>query len=384
MGPRKRAADVSLVNRQEQQQECQPKGPCRFQHLPWLSIISDPHFSLMRLSKSPTIDYTQIVESDGPHFHLEKMRFSTKTGLPPLSDLIPFWVNSLLFRLLRRGGFYAIPSSDLVIALQPRHISIGKTPKDSAQLAPFNAELHGALHWLSFGGGTFQFVHAFNFATEEFLTLPPPGYFEPIEMQFKECLKLGVFGGCLFLCVCGDDPSQFDMWVLKEYGVQESWTKSLVVEGLYRPELDNDVYEPLVFLRNGDILLCYNDWLVVCYNQGTKSLKETRVARPQYFRAIGYNPCFFSLHDVAKGEEIKRVRDKRNPKKAFGEGSSGCVNSGIPQKSKKRNSGNGLPAWRVFLDPHIPVSNQTSYQMIFLCHLSIACSVNVVVVLKAL
>ncbi|KAK9933588.1 hypothetical protein M0R45_020780 [Rubus argutus] len=156
-------------------------------------------------------------------------------------------------------------------------------------------------------GGKTVFIHSFNFETEKFHTLPPPGYFRPIEKQFKELLKLGVVDGCLFSCVCGDDTSQFDMWVMKDYGVQESWMKTLVVEGLYLPELDNDVYEPLVFLRNGEILLCYNDWIVVCYNQGTKSLRETRVAQTgSHFRAIGYNPSFVSLQEVAKGEKVKR------------------------------------------------------------------------------
>ncbi|KAK9933600.1 hypothetical protein M0R45_020790 [Rubus argutus] len=130
------------------------------------------------------------------------------------------------------------------------------------------------------------------------------------------------------------------MWVMKDYGVQESWTKTIVVEGLYLPELDNDVYEPLVFLRNGEILLCYNDWIVVCYNQGTKSLRETRVAQTgSHFRAIGYNPSFVSLQEVAKGEKVRRVRDKKKSKNPFGEGSSGCASSGIPRKSKKLKSG---------------------------------------------
>ncbi|KAM5569172.1 F-box protein [Rosa sericea] len=438
MGRRKRVANISPINTEEQE-EWHPKGPCRFQQLPqalvmdilsrllvktlfncrcvcksWLSIISDPHFSHMRLSKLPigiliktrpekrksrVIDFTQIEECAGSHFQLEKMRFSTKNSLPPLSEFeLINSCNGLLLLSgagpIRDGPLYVCnPILGEFITLPPtvgRRLcysffglgysvatkeykvlqtcsgddrtdeneaqiytigtgvwkSIGKTPQDSAQLAPFNAVLHGALHWLSFGGRTFEFIHAFNFGTEQFRTLPPPGYFEPFERLFKECLKLGVLDGCLFLCVCGDDPRKFDMWVMKDYGVQESWTKTLVVEGLYLPtELANDVYEPLAFLRNGDILLCYNDWIVVCYNQGTKSLRETRVARTQsHFRAIGYNPCFFSLHDVAKGEEVKRVRDKKNSKKPFGEGSSDCADSGIPQKSKKLNSGSRLPA----------------------------------------
>lgn len=79
MRPRKRVADISPINREEQEEEewePQIQGPCRFQQLPqalvmdilsrllaktlfncrcvcksWLLIISDSHFAHMRLSK---------------------------------------------------------------------------------------------------------------------------------------------------------------------------------------------------------------------------------------------------------------------------------------------------------------------------------------------
>nr|XP_011462669.1 PREDICTED: F-box protein At3g07870-like isoform X2 [Fragaria vesca subsp. vesca] len=360
MGRRKRVAEDLPINREEQE-EWQPTGPCRFQQLPqalvidilsrllvkpllncrcvcksWLSIISDPQFSFVHLPKSPIgilintnpekrtsriIDYTQIEESADSQFHLEKMRFSTKNSLPPLScfELInscngllllaevgpnidgpfPLYVcNPILgefialplanegrlycsfiglgcsavtkeYKVLQTCGDYRKDEDGARIYTIGTGVwkSIGKTPQDFAQFAPFNAVLHGALHWLASSGRTLELINAFHFETEEFRTLPPPGSFTPFQKQFKDCLKLGVFDGCLFICVYGYDSSKFDMWVMKEYGVQESWRKTLVVEGLYPRQLDNDVYEPLVFLRNGEILLSYIDWTVVCYNQ---------------------------------------------------------------------------------------------------------------------
>lgn len=113
--------------------------------------------------------------------------------------------------------------------------------------------------------------------------------------------------GCLVLCVFGDDSSKFDMWVMKHYGVQESWTKTLVIENLYDRELSCDLYEPMVYLSNGEIIMSYNDWIVVCYNQKRKSLRDTKFTRSREFRAISYNPCFFfSVYDVAKAEEVNR------------------------------------------------------------------------------
>ncbi|PRQ38986.1 putative F-box domain-containing protein [Rosa chinensis] len=313
MRRRKRVANISPINTEEQE-EWQPKGPCRFQQLPqalvidilsrllvktlfncrcicksWLSIISDPHFSHMRLSKLP-IGILIKTRPEMQWFASFVRRWSNKRW--PIACVqsnfsffgLGYSVATKEYKVLQTcSGDDRTDENEAQIYTIGSGVwkSIGKTPQDSAQLAPFNADLHGALHWLSFGGRTFEFIHAFNFGTElRFRTLPPPGYFEPFEKLFKECLKLGVLDGYLFLFVCGDDPRKFDMWIMKDYGVQESWTKTLVVEGFYLPtELANDVYEALVFLRNGDILLCYNDWIVVCYNQGTKSLRETRVAR---------------------------------------------------------------------------------------------------------
>ncbi|XP_048427885.1 F-box protein At3g07870-like [Pyrus x bretschneideri] len=110
--------------------------------------------------------------------------------------------------------------------------SIENAPWDYVCLS-FNVFLHGALHWVSESTRYSQFR----------------------EKEFADCLKLGVVGDCLFVCVYGDDPRQFDMWVMKEYGVQDSWTKTLVVEKLYLRERSCDLYEPLIFLSNGEILI---------------------------------------------------------------------------------------------------------------------------------
>lgn len=123
---------------------------------------------------------------------------------------------------------------------------------------PFNAYLRGALHWVSHGSESSdvsELINSFDFEREQFRPLLPPSYFGPREKQFSDCLKLGVLEGCLLLCVFGDDSSKFDMWVMKNYGVQESWTKTLVIENLYDRELSCDLYEPMVYLSNGEIIM---------------------------------------------------------------------------------------------------------------------------------
>ncbi|XP_068331591.1 F-box protein At3g07870-like [Pyrus communis] len=159
------------------------------------------------------------------------------------------------------------------------------------------------------------------------------------------CLSFNVFlHGALHWV--SESTRQFDMWVMKEYGVQDSWTKTLVVENLYLRERSCDLYEPLIFLSNGEILMSYNDWIVVCYDPNRKNLRETRIARTQSdFRAYAYSPSFVSLYFASKGEEVKRVGTaKKLLNKRLAEGGSDCAGSSMPpHKSTKQNSSSSIP-----------------------------------------
>nr|XP_011462128.1 PREDICTED: F-box protein At3g07870-like [Fragaria vesca subsp. vesca] len=188
--------------------------------------------------------------------------------------------------------------------------SIGIVPKCGSILkAPFDAILHGALHWVSFWGKSSKFIHSFDFEREEFQRIPPPGNFGLIEKQYTDSLKLGVLGDCLILSVFSDDSSRFDMWVMKDYGIQESWTRSLVIENFFPKELSFVCCEPIILLSNGEILMFNDDdpWVIVCYNKEEKSFREARITSTTLpLIQLGYCPSFVSLHDVSKGEVVKR------------------------------------------------------------------------------
>lgn len=202
-----------------------------------------------------------------------------------------------------------------------------------------------------------EFMHSFNFETEQFETIPPPSHFAP-KHQLREWLTLGVLESCLLLCAFDDDSTKFDMWVMKDYGVQESWTRifvidylyqrSLVIENLYprRYQREDLEYEPIMFLNNGEILLSQGVGSVVCYNPKTKGFKKTSIAPiKSEFVAAAYSPSFVSLYDIAKGEEVERVRDNENFHKLFGEGTSSSAASEIPpHKCTNLNQGYSQPA----------------------------------------
>ncbi|GFY91244.1 hypothetical protein Acr_07g0014400 [Actinidia rufa] len=83
------------------------------------------------------------------------------------------------------------------------------------------AFMNGALHWLVSPPEGTPAIVSFDLATEILFqeVLPPPCQgFVDFTIQ-----SVGVSGG--YLSVLGGDNARMEIWVMKEYGVRESWTK---------------------------------------------------------------------------------------------------------------------------------------------------------------
>ncbi|KAG4126539.1 hypothetical protein ERO13_D10G162500v2 [Gossypium hirsutum] len=194
--------------------------------------------------------------------------------------------------------------------------SIGNTPTGSVSL-PFNAFLNGALHWSksSLGG---EFINSFDFDTERFGMVPPPDHFQELDKESGDTTT-GVLGGCLFI-IHVVISELFEIWVMKEYGVKESWTKQFVVQYLFNGEilmLYNEVivvtnsYLPKALLSSGQILYLTKK-VIDFINQKVKHLEETRLSQNRArFDAIAYTRCFISLYTVAKAKRISRMQSTR-------------------------------------------------------------------------
>ena len=70
------------------------------------------------------------------------------------------------------------------------------------------------------------------------------------------------------------------IWVMRKYGVEDSWTKKLVVGPLLR------IHRPLPFAKKGELLLLgdhYTHNALLLYNIGSQEIKilqPTRFPRP--------------------------------------------------------------------------------------------------------
>ncbi|TYG98539.1 hypothetical protein ES288_A10G125200v1 [Gossypium darwinii] len=228
---------------------------CRCVCKRFISFISDHEFASLHLSISPLCILTNTkalqkcrkrlqlshVYADGASFQVSKLNFTPKSNVPTwdISDISacngdPFYVfyvcNPILGEFItiqppckgrHRSPFWGIGYSTVTNQyklLQSYYPtvklnypmaeigsgtwrSIGNAPTDFVSL-PFNAFLNGALRWSKFS-----------------LRVPPPHHFQELDRYSSGCTKTGVLGGCLFICHC-PDFMQFDIWVMKEYGVK--------------------------------------------------------------------------------------------------------------------------------------------------------------------
>lgn len=131
-------------------------------------------------------------------------------------------------------------------------------------------------------------------------------------------LSLDMIEGCLSL-VCSN-RSGVVIWVMKEYGVKESWTKLLSISP---PEIEpRDYVKPLVYSREGDkILLNCDDKRLVWYDLRKRIVEDVSVdGIPFVFYAEACVESLISLQAHApspcrvkkQGQQRKRENKTRN------------------------------------------------------------------------
>ncbi|XP_058726929.1 F-box/kelch-repeat protein At3g06240-like, partial [Vicia villosa] len=102
--------------------------------------------------------------------------------------------------------------------------------------------VNGAIHWVAFNSDTsMDVIVAFDLAERKLVEMFLPHDFN-IDSNFYE---LWVFGEFLSLWVRGEDA--VEIWVMKEYKVQSSWTMTLVLPM-------DDYFSPICCTIKGDII----------------------------------------------------------------------------------------------------------------------------------
>ncbi|KAA8524477.1 hypothetical protein F0562_010900 [Nyssa sinensis] len=131
--------------------------------------------------------------------------------------------------------------------------------------------LNGAVHWIAYDphvvGGFHNLILSFDMRNEVFceMTLPVA-----LAGQQATSLSINVLGESLaiFGYVRQIGTGSCCIWVMKEYGVAESWTKLVTIN------LPGELGSTVGFKKNGEVLLSMRNNLFVSYDPKTQQIKE--------------------------------------------------------------------------------------------------------------
>ncbi|OVA01221.1 F-box domain [Macleaya cordata] len=195
--------------------------------------------------------------------------------------------------------------------------------------------VNGALHWIAtrwIGSKARKVVLvSFDIGDETFKEVPPPEHFKNKKFHknklgsLRNCLNVGVLGGCLCVLCHLYKVIFVDVWVMKDYGVRESWTKLFTI-------VQEMVTRPFVFLSlvqtfdNGEILLQKSDNALLLYDmkQGRSRILKIRHIRRSFEvetyveSLVSPNLCTYKKK-LKKKNKNKKKNKKKNQKNRGGE-----------------------------------------------------------------
>nr|XP_028955229.1 F-box/kelch-repeat protein At3g06240-like [Malus domestica] len=160
------------------------------------------------------------------------------------------------------------------------------------------AFVNGAIHWDGWrrltNGGSECFILAFDVGSDSFRSMVTPKDFRKL---CSEHLCISGYGKSIALsysCYTEIIEPRLDIWVMKEYGVEESWTKLIT---LYPPGPEGQsLYQPLWFRKSGDVVLVLTESFLkddsrhelVCLDLVSKQYTNLGIHGYRYYYAESY------------------------------------------------------------------------------------------------
>lgn len=175
--------------------------------------------------------------------------------------------------------------------------SMGKAAHHLLQ-GPSQVLVKGRLHWVTWPRRyKRRSIISFDLADEQFQEVPTPDCYTLNKRKYH----LVVLGGCLAAAVYSNF-GKLEIWVMREYGVKESWIKKFNI-GSYVPRgFERNVNQSfkiskiiskgrfvrvLCLLQNGEILLEYKSRALVSYDPKSGKFKDLMFQGiPKWFQAI--------------------------------------------------------------------------------------------------
>ncbi|KAJ9551937.1 hypothetical protein OSB04_015982 [Centaurea solstitialis] len=155
--------------------------------------------------------------------------------------------------------------------------------------------LNDNFHRIVYDKDALEGIFTFDLDKETFRLISslPPAF----EVMQKGSAKLGVFKGCL--CKSDTYDFQFTIWVMKQYGIKESWHKELVITQAICAGLDwpkKKIMHVIEGLQDGSILVVHNDDKLLAYCPKRKTIKEIAILH-RWCVVLTHRPSFIKLQN---------------------------------------------------------------------------------------
>ncbi|PIA63110.1 hypothetical protein AQUCO_00200852v1 [Aquilegia coerulea] len=174
------------------------------------------------------------------------------------------------------------------------------------------------IHWLATSyivGSSFSksVIVAFDLTNESFQEVPLPeaGHDKLLSLNFTE------LGGCL--CIIRNYDIRFEIWLMTDYRVKDTWTKLFVFVRTSRLQLFAQYFVPLCFTKHGDILLETDSKFVLC-DRKFKRLNELNLVEKYSMAYSEFDEGFIasSLEVIAYVESLAAFQPNSNNNEVMG------------------------------------------------------------------
>ncbi|XP_047977667.1 F-box protein At3g07870-like [Salvia hispanica] len=168
--------------------------------------------------------------------------------------------------------------------------------------------LNGNLHWVASDSDEKLWISCFDLETESFSYLSIPPIFQE---SFELVPGLSTLGECLCLC---DQTMEEEtvIWVMKEYGVEESWTKEYTMRLNDGDEIYVEGWElvyPIKVFEDGDILMLVKDTQLLYYSAKNETVGQVGIVGAAS-GSILFTPTFLSLKSLGVESVVEEVRNE--------------------------------------------------------------------------
>lgn len=181
--------------------------------------------------------------------------------------------------------------------------SIGKHSLTGDNTPDHMVCLDGSLHWIKGWRNGSVSICAFDVETEQFRQLQ--SFVVPVRKYLLKHCDVGVVRGCLSLFVhkrnthSGQMSGDISVWVMKDYGVEESWTKEYEIGGNRMSSMPR----VLEYTEEGQTLMLeYEKLQLYTPSPDRKLVRVEAVGLPSNItNACVHIPSFVPLYDMIRG-----------------------------------------------------------------------------------